>query len=134
MMPFSYRTSPTSRKRPAEKVLLFAEIPYIHIQGIQAPDVLTSVDASNDSVLQYANDNDGNEKANKAASGSPEAIGFNHKVGNDYSAHVAFADGHCAKLMMPRGGNEDMLISLTTWLCTGQEYTFNGRVYEKVSE
>jgi hypothetical protein len=37
-------------------------------------------------------------------------------------------------LMMPRGGNEDMLISLTTWLCTGQEYTFNGNVYQKVSE
>ena len=133
-MSFSYKSSPTTRKRPAEKVLLFAEIPYVVIQGMQTPDVATSADSSNDMVLQYANDNDGNEKANKAASGVAEAIGFNHKVGNDYSAHVSFADGHCEKLMMPRGGNEEMLISLTTWLCTGQEYTFNGNVYEKVSE
>lgn len=133
-MSFSYTSSPKKRGRSAEKVLLFAELPYIVIRGMQTPDIMTSAEKSNDMVLQYENDVNGVAKANKAAEGSPEAIGFNHKVGNDYSAHVAFADGHCAKLMMPRGGNEEMLISLTTWLCTGQEYTFNGSVYEKVSE
>ena len=133
-MQFSYSSKPYKRNRPAEKVLLFAEIPFVQVQGLQTPNVTTSADASNDMVLQYANDPDANAKANKAANGADEAIGFNHKVGNDYSAHVSFADGHCEKLMMPRGGNEAMLISLTTWLCTGQEYTFNGNVYEKVSE
>ena len=133
-MSFSYSSKPYKRSRPAEKILLFAEIPYVQVRGLQTPDVMTSADASNDMVLQYANDTDANAKANKAANGVAEAIGFNHKVGNDYSAHISFADGHCEKLMMPRGGNEEMLISLTTWLCTGQEYTFNGNVYEKVSE
>ena len=86
-------------------------------------------------VLQYGNDSGGVAKSNKSAEGGAgEVIGFNHKVGNDYSAHIAFADGHCVKLMLPRGGDEGNLRELTTWLCTGQEYTFNGARYEKVTE
>jgi prepilin-type N-terminal cleavage/methylation domain-containing protein/prepilin-type processing-associated H-X9-DG protein len=131
---FRYTSSPTSRKRPAEKVLLFAEIPFVE-NGIQTPELSTSAESENDMILQYGNDSSGVAKSNKSTDGgSGEAIGFNHKSGNDYSAHVAFADGHCVKLMMPRNGNEANLIELTTWLCTGQEYTFNGSRYEKVSE
>jgi prepilin-type processing-associated H-X9-DG protein len=130
---FRYSSKPTTRSRPAEKVLLFGEIPYAN-NGVQMPDLSTSAGEANDMVLQYANDSGGVQKANKAANGSAEAIGFNHKSGNDYSAHVAFADGHCVKLMLPRNGDEANLLELTTWLCTGQEYTFNGSRYEKVAE
>lgn len=134
MLTFRYSTSGSEeRKRAPEKVLLFAELPYAE-NGIQSPEWATSVDTENDMILQYAAEGNEQEKANRAAKGSGEAIGFNHKSGNDYSAHVAFADGHCEKLMMPREGSEDDLVKLTTWLCTGQEYTFNGAKYEKVSK
>ena len=131
---FRYSSDPTSRSRPAEKVLLFGEIPFVQ-NGLQNPEFSTSPAYENDMTLQYANDSGGTAKANKAANGgNGEVIGFNHKTGNDYSAHIAFADGHCVKLMLPRGGNEANLRELTTWLCTGQEYIFNGMRYEKVSE
>ena len=130
---FRYSSSPTTRKRPAERVLLFAEIPFME-NGVQQPDYSTGADTSNDAVLQYQNDDGGVEKYNKPTDGAAEAIGFNHKSGNDYSAHVAFADGHCVKLLLPRGGNIGELQALTSWLCTGQDYTFNGSRYEKVEE
>ena len=131
---FTYTSKPKSRSRPAEKVLLFAEIPYA-VTGPQIPQMETSQSDENDMVLQYGNDVGGDDKANKSAEGgSGEIIGFNHKSGNDYSAHVAFADGHCVKLLMPRSADEGNLQDLTTWLCTGQEYTFNGSRYEKVAE
>ena len=50
------------------------------------------------------------------------------------SIGVAFADGHCVKLLLPVDASEDNLKELTTWLCTGVEYTFNGGKYEKVAE
>lgn len=131
---FKYSSAPEDRYRPAEKVLLFAEIPFV-ANGIQNPELSTSAGRENDMTLQYGNDSGGVSKANKATDGGAgEAIGFNHKSGNDYSAHVAFADGHCVKLMLPRNGNEANLTELTTWLCTGREYTFNGSRYEKVAE
>ena len=130
---FRYTSSPTSRKRPVEKVLLFAEIPYVE-NGVQRPEWSTAAGKENDAILQYPPDGDENQKANKAGEGAGEIIGFNHKSGKYYSAHVAFADGHCAKLVLPEGASEDNLKELTTWLCTGVEYTFNGSKYEKVSE
>ena len=133
MLSFNYSSDPQTRKRPPEKVLLFAELPYAE-NGIQSPEWSTSNGTENDSVLQYAAESNERKKANRAGEGEDEAIGFNHKSGNNYSAHVAFADGHCEKLMLPREGREEDLVKLTTWLCTGQEYTFNGARYEKVSE
>lgn len=130
---FKYSSNPKTRKRPAERVLLFAEIPFVE-NGIQQPDFSTGADASNDSVLQYQNDDGGVEKFNKPSDGAAEAIGFNHKSGQDYSAHVAFADGHCTKIMLPRAGNAGDLQALTSWLCSGHDYTFNGSSYTKVSE
>lgn len=130
---FRYNSSPTSRKRPVEKVLLFAEIPYVE-HGVQKPEWSTGAGKENDAILQYPPAGDENQKANKASDGAGEIIGFNHKAGNDYSAHVAFADGHCTKIVMPRAATEENLKNLTTWLCTGVEYTFNGSKYEKVSE
>ena len=133
-MTFKYSSAPKSRTRPLEKVLLFAEIPFAN-NGVQRTSFLTSPADENDAVLQYSPDSSELEKADKTAKGGAgECIGFNHKSGKSYSAHVAFADGHCAKLMLPPDAREDNLKNLTTWLCTGQEYTFNGSQYQKVSE
>lgn len=130
---FKYTSSPPSRKRPIEKILLFAEIPYAD-NGIQRTSFSTGADDTNDSVLQYAADAGEIKKADKTASGAGEIIGFNHKTGKMYSAHVAFADGHCEKLMLPLGTDDGNLRDLTTWLCTGQDYTFNGTRYEKAAD
>ncbi len=130
---FRYSSKPTSRQRPLEKVLLFAEIPYVE-NGVQTPEWSTAAGKENDAILQYPAAGEEKAKANKASDGDGEIIGFNHKTGKFYSAHVAFADGHCAKLMLPAGATEDNIKDLTTWLCTGVEYTFNGGKYEKVSE
>jgi len=130
---FKYSSAPTSRPRSADRVLLFAEIPFVD-NGIQQPDYSTGAEPANDAILQYQNDQGGVERYNKPSDGAPEAIGFNHKSGQDYSAHVAFADGHCAKLVLPRSGNLDNITALTTWLCTGQDYTFSGSQYEVVNE
>ena len=111
---------------------MFAELPYVEIEGgVQSPEWSTSSDLSNDSVLQYQAENDEKDLSNKAADGVAEAIGFNHKVGDAYCAHIAFADGHCERLMLPRDISKDDLMDLTTRLCTGQEYTFNGAEYKK---
>ena len=133
---FRYSSEPTTRSRSKERVLLFAEIPYVE-NGVQHPDWSASPGDENDMILQYppsSEDNDKSKRANKPATGKSEIIGFNHKSGKYYSAHVAFADGHCAKLVLPEGASEDNLKELTTWLCTGVEYTFNGSKYEKVDE
>ena len=133
LLNFRYNSAPTSRNRAPEKVLLFAEIPFVD-NGVQRPEWSTSASEENDMILKYEPDAGANEKANRAGSGVGEAIGLNHKSGKNYSAHVAFADGHCVKLMLPDDAREDNLKELTTWLCTGRDYTFNGRVYSKVSE
>lgn len=130
---FRYSSGASNRSRPPDRVLLFGEIPFAE-NGVQQPEFSTAAASENDMILEFANAEGGVQRANRASTGAGEAIGFNHKSGNDYSAHVAFADGHCVKLMLPRGGSEDNLVSLTTWLCTGQEYTFNGAQYEKVAE
>ena len=130
---FKYTSTPKSRSRPIEKVLLFAEIPFAD-NKVQRTSFSTAASEDNDAVLQYAPDSGESQKADKSGKGSSECIGFNHKSGKNYSAHVAFADGHCVKLMLPIDAREDNLKELTTWLCTGQEFTFNGSQYQKVSE
>jgi len=130
---FRYNSNPTTRKRALEKVLLFAEIPYVE-NGVQSPEWSSAAGKENDAILQYSPGGDEDSKANRAGEGAGEIIGFNHKSGNDYSAHVAFADGHCAKIVMPRGATEDNLKDLTTWLCTGLDYTLDKGKYEKVNE
>ena len=123
-----------SAERPPERVLLFAELPFVDMaSGPQRVTWSTSSSEENDSVLQYKPEGDEEAKANNAGT-SGETIGFNHKSGRMYSAHIAFADGHCEKLMLPPGADEGNLLNLTTWLCTGQEYSFNGVRYEKVSD
>ena len=60
-------------------------------------------------------------------------MGFNHRDGRDWVAHVIFADGHVEKLRRPKKGmsNEDMR-ELTKWLCEGKDVSFNGQRYEEL--
>ena len=101
-----------------DRTLMFAELPAI--TGDEDPKgqvagkieaVLKSSGNLGDPVLNY----DKNER-----------IGFNHKAGKRFCAHVAFADGHVAKLMMPTGGDIDELVAL---LCQGYSVSFNGSSY-----
>ena len=134
---FKYRKNGknVSLSRPAERVLLFAEIPYVEVD-VQLPSWDTGADTKNDMILQYNADSARGElgKADKAAKSSGETIGFNHKSGKDYSAHVAFADGHCVKLVMPRGISRNNLTDLTTWLCTGQEAVLVNGQYQRAED
>ena len=131
----SFKFSSSILKRSADKVLLFAEIPFVS-NAAHEPEFETGANSYNDPILQFAA-GDGDSKYNKSAEqggAAPESIGFNHKVGNDYGAHVAFADGHCIRLILPRDCSENDIQALTSWLCSGQEYTYNGTRYEKVEE
>lgn len=106
------------RSGSADRMLLFSEIQGVDIaeQGLRA-----NVDGGGtegDSVLQYEKN---------------EIIGFNHQVnGKRWIAHVAFADGHVARMFLPRGGLS--LTEITKSLCMGHELTFDGSKYEDVSK
>ena len=132
---FVYSREPEARYRSADHVLLFAEIPYVDT-GVQTPSWNTAADEENDMVLQYKAETQLGEKgtANKAAKSNGEIIGFNHRSGKGYFAHVAFADGHCMRFVMPTDASKDNLINLTTWLCTGQEAVFVNGQYQKAEE
>lgn len=108
----------------ADRRLLFAEVPFASVENtehvghtLKGGDGDTAVDP----ILNY--DGDG--------SGLREYIGFNHKSGKNYTAHVAFADGHVSKLMMPKSGSQGDFVELTKWLCQGAEISYNGRAYTR---
>ena len=115
----------------ADRVLLFAEVPFWKIEktkgniqnSITKSDLLGDT-AAFDCTLRY-NDKSGD---------TTEAIGFNHKSGKRYVAHVAFADGHVAALSLPPDMDEGRVKELTTWLCQGDEVSFNGTRYERVNK
>lgn len=120
----------------ADKVLLFAEIPYRGIGSWQPDGEGSGTDC--DCVLQYNGSLIGDTSA--YASGS-ENIGVNHKSGKNLFAHVAFADGHAEKLNIPYSGNikkpsvdDGQLRQLTAWLCTGTDVTLTGGRYQKVDQ
>ena len=100
----------------ADKRLLFAEIPFV--EGLGDIDFSASPGTEHDCTLQYKHS---------------EIIGFNHSAGKaGLCAHVAFADGHTEKIMMPKGGMTiDDARNLTRFLCDGKDYTLeNGRFKE----
>ena len=80
--------------------LLFAELP-----GQLGKTIDTTTKAA-DSVLDPVNN---------------EYIGFNHKSGKKWIAHVAFADGHVDGLVQPMGATTSDLKDLTEHLCNGEE-------------
>ena len=123
-----YKGSYKTHSLSPERVLLFAEIPFLTISGVQNPslEVATGSGASpTDCTLQY--------EATKNSYSKPESIGFNHKVGNNYVAHVAFADGHVTQIRLPGNASESTLLTLTRWLCTGSEIEFDGANYTEAA-
>lgn len=97
-----------------DRRLLFAELPW------EGEDAVFDSGAgiACDPTLQYSD---------------KEHIGFNHKDGKDYLAHVVFVDGHVEKLRMPRGGlSVSEQVELTKWLCEAKDVSFDGKKYREV--
>ena len=119
---WSYFMNPNYREnmKKADRTLLLGEIPF------QGPGEWfpygTEGNEETDAVIQYENEN----------------IGANHKSGKNWVAHVVFADGHVEKLRVSGSGGKVMsgsdLRELTEWLCLGEDVSFNGQKYEKLTE
>jgi len=109
----------TSQK--SAKMLLFAELQWEDVIPGAQPEFNTGFNNNkNDGILQYGGD-------------KKEIIGFNHKTGKDWCAHVVFVDGHTEKIRLPaKPGKKEPSMSkteleeFTTWLCTGTAYRFDG--------
>ena len=117
------------RKLALDRVLLFAEMPFVDIKGVQTASFEAgsgSGASPTDCTLQY-------DTVTGKSCSNPEAIGFNHKVGNNYIAHVAFADGHVTQMKLPANASESTLLTLTRWLCTGSEIEFDGVNYAEAA-
>ena len=109
-------------KRP-DKRLLFAELQWEECKDSKRSDLNPNFTKSSgtilDGVLQYDRDD---------WSGTDEQIGFNHKVGKNYVAHVCFADGHTERITMPTTGS---LKDLTKWLCDSDDIQYSGNRWER---
>lgn len=106
-----------------DKILLFAELPFVELKEIDQNDELQGNSPRFDCTLQY-------DRA--GWSSGAESIGFNHKNGKTYVAHVAFADGHVTKLALPKNANAGTIRDLTTWLCQGDDVSFDSKTYTRV--
>ena len=117
----------------AEHILLFAEIPFTDpslLKGttVSLPEPILSDtnDNRSDAILQYYRLN--KEAKWKRWNGKEESIGFNHQVGREVFAPVAFADGHVEEFRAPK---DDSYEKLTTWLCRGVDVTYAGDGYKR---
>ena len=65
---------------------------------------------------------------------TPENIGANHQIGNEWVAHVAFSDGHVEKLRVGKKATGDDLRELSKLLVWDKDITFNAEAnkYEEV--
>ena len=119
----------------ADRVLLFSEIPFDGTVGGWQPDGSGS-GTDCDCVLQFdakVTRKNGSLGANSEKAPGNENIGFNHKSGKETFANVAFADGHCEKLRLPKRGLSDTeLRNLTAWLCMGEDISFDGKEYKQL--
>jgi len=119
----------------AERVLLFAEVPF-QGPGSWFPSGEGASDDT-DCVLQYNGCDKATTVLGKGKKNGNENIGFNHKNGKHWYAHVVFADGHVEKLRGTTNAGESLsdnaLKNLTTWLCEGHDVSFNGKEYEKLA-
>jgi prepilin-type processing-associated H-X9-DG protein len=113
----------------SDRILLFSEIPF------QGPRIWTPESSGSemdlDGVLQY----DGCDRSpyvmGQGRQNGQEHIGFCHQSGRKWYGHVAFADGHVEKLQAPPDPNQ--AVELTKWLCTGKDYSFNGKTYRELT-
>ena len=102
-----------------DRVLMFAEIQAVTDPAFRLVANLNEKGERGDSVLQYEDN---------------EFIGFNHKqkVGH-WAGHVAFADGHVGKFLVPEKGSID-LRKLTEKLCKGHELEYRSGAYIDLQE
>lgn len=117
-----------------DRKLLFSELGYVAVdENGKEGDVSSSDDTTQlDCVLQYKASVNG-KSYNERWGGNPESIGFNHKSGKQYCAHVAFADGHIEKLVMPKGSGLTG-VQLTALLCGGVDVSFDGDAYNLITD
>jgi len=118
-----------------DRMLLFAEMQFLNKFNNESFKVDTSTSGDGtDAVLQFDDSKTSwaTSKSNPLHATAAEHIGFNHIVGKrELAAHVAWADGHVSKIMLPKSGtSETELKKLTAWLCLGMEVSYNGRAYE----
>lgn len=118
------------KERNADRVLLFGEIPFLKKKG--PGDWFPGI---NDDGKTNPT---GNDETDAVIQFDKENIGANHKSGKLWVAHVAFADGHVEKLRVSGSGGKVMtgsdLRELTEWLCKGEDISFTGQRYEKLTE
>lgn len=110
------------KDRNADRVLLFGEIPFLKGSPGEWFPSGNEGNETTDAVIQFENEN----------------IGANHKSAKHWVAHVVFADGHTEKLRVSGQGGKAMsgaeLRQLTEWLCLGEDISFSGNSYEKLTE
>ena len=118
-----------------DRKLLFAELGYAIVDetGKEGSTASSDDTVQLDCVLQYKASVNG-KSYNERWTGAAESIGFNHKSGKQYCAHVAFADGHVEKLVMPKGGGGLTAAQLTALLCGGVDVSFNGSAYNLITD
>ena len=124
-----------------DRKLLFAELPFAIPNSTDGRnDVSADVAYSSandtdlvDCVLQYKANVNG-KAYNEDWSGTPEAIAFNHKSAKRYCAHVAFADGHIEKLLLPKGSGGLDSVQLTALLAGGVDVSFDGSAYKLITD
>ena len=124
-----------------DRRLLFAELPFAIPNANdgknEVPDDVAYSTANDtylaDCTLQYKASVNG-KSYNSDWGGSAEAIAFNHKSGKRYCAHVAFADGHIEKLLLPKGSGGLDSVQLTALLAGGVDVSFDGSVYNLVTD
>jgi len=116
----SYGSSPALGFKDVKKLdrrLYLAELPFDADNSAQKCSFSTGSGIALDPTLQYEEN---------------EYIGFNHKNGKKWYAHVCFADGHVEKLELPKGASEARLRELTKFLCEGKDIFYNGAKYEEM--
>lgn len=102
-----------------DRRLLFAEFQWAAALSETPPARSASPGVEYDCTLQFETEN--------------EHIGFNHRDGRDWVAHVVFADGHVEKLRQKKSSmNESVLRDLTKLLCEAKDVAFNGQRYEEL--
>lgn len=118
----------------ADKILLFAELPFSGYNGWQPEGTGGSEDT--DAILQYSSAGVKKDaKGANAGAGGSEELGVNHKRGRNAFTHVAFADGHVEKLQVPvnkQKPDTTQMKQLATWLATGVDVSFDGKKYIKL--
>ena len=117
----------------ADRTLMFAELPMWTIEGNRTTPVADGDVYAADCTLQYRATVESGTYGTSWA-GTPESIGFNHRVGKrGFAGHIAYADGHVAKITYIENGGLDTQ-QLTTLLCEGKDVAFDGQTYKELKD